>query len=42
MAAITFKKIIATSLTTDFRKACKIITANIKDLKPDEVLVKSW
>ncbi|XP_065647834.1 prostaglandin reductase-3 isoform X2 [Hydra vulgaris] len=41
MASRTFRKVIATSLTTDFRKACEIITTNFKDLKPNEVLVKS-
>lgn len=36
-----FKKIIASTLTTDFRKACEIITCKAGVLKATEVLVKA-
>jgi len=36
-----FRKIVASTLTTDFRKACQIVTANVPTLKENEVLVKA-
>lgn len=36
-----FRKIIGTTLTTDFRKACEIVTAKIPQLAENEVLVKA-
>ena len=37
----TYRKVIATTLSTDFRKACQIVTASIPKLKENEVLVKA-
>jgi len=36
-----FRKIVGTSLTTDFRKACQVVTQQIPKLKENEVLVKA-
>ena len=36
-----FRKVVANVLTTDFRKACQIVTAKIPQLKENEVLVKA-
>ena len=37
----TFRKLVASTLTTDFRKACQIVNDKIDVLKPHEVLVKA-
>lgn len=37
----TFKKIVANVLSTDFRKACQIVTATKPVLKANEVLVRA-
>lgn len=36
-----FRKIVANVLTTDFRKACQIVSSKIPELKANEVLVKA-
>lgn len=36
-----FRKMVATSLTTDFRKACEIVTSKVESLGANEVLVKA-
>ena len=38
---ISSRKIVTNVLTTDFRKACQIITASVPHLQEDEVLVKT-
>ena len=37
----TFRKLVVSTLTTDFRKACQIVNEKIDVLKPHEVLVKA-
>jgi len=39
--ATTYKKLIATKLTTDFRDAAEIVEETIPDLKPHEVLIRN-
>lgn len=39
--AKTYKKLIATKLTTDFRDAAELVDEEIPDLKPHEVLIKN-
>jgi len=40
-AARSFRKIVASSLSTDFRKACEIVTSTVKPLTSSEVLIKT-
>lgn len=40
-ATNSFRKIVATTLTTDFRKACEVVTAKVGNLAENEVLVKT-
>ena len=37
----SFRKVIASTLSTDFRKACQIVNDKVGTLKPHEVLVKA-
>ena len=37
----SFRKLVASTLSTDFRKACQIVNDKIDVLKPHEVLVKA-
>ncbi|XP_066922901.1 prostaglandin reductase-3-like [Clytia hemisphaerica] len=37
----SFRKLVASTLTTDFRIACEIVRSNVGSLKPHEVLVKA-
>jgi len=39
--AKTYKKLVATKLTTDFRDASKVVTEEIPELKPHEVLIRN-
>jgi len=38
---ITFKKLICQKLTTDFKEATSIVSTNVQQLKPNEVLIKN-
>lgn len=41
MSGKMFRKIVATTLSTDFRKACEIVSSKCEGLKVNEVLVKA-
>ena len=39
--SLTFRKIVAASLSTNFREACKIVHSEVGNLGDKEVLVKN-